>query len=264
MAEGKSQQWFAIKAEDVWKTLLEINKNFIESGTKMKALKGRYHLKKKHFSFAANASVGAVNASGEVGAGLALGKEFYGKAQVSGSASATAFQSRIKAGLNWDKFGINVKGGAKLATASADGVVGVGKMKFVDYDGNKYIAKGAGGMLSAQASLVEAEASGGFTIFGVKIGASLAFQAGGVGGTVGGFVNTEGISGSLGALFGLGVNLKVSVNWSGFLKWRKERKRKKALNEKQHAEMTDRLDKEEAAKQGTGIVPPAVPVPAAP
>ena len=255
--EGKSQKWIMLEAKDVWDTLVEIKKDLIKTNVKLKTLKGRYKYKKSVFSFGANASVGAVSAKGNIGAGLSLGKNFYGKAQIAGSASATALQSRVKVGLNWQNFGINLKGQGKLATASAEGFVGAGKMKFRDYDGNKYEATGIGGMATAQASLVEAEASGGITIFGIKIGASLAFQAGGVGGTIGGFANASGIGASFGALFGLGFRLNISINWSGFLKWRKDRKDKKKLKEKQLEEMKARTKQAPGKKKTRAKAGPA-------
>ena len=252
-----SKKWKATDPEIIKKNLLEIDKKLVKADVKLKALKGRYHLKKKYFSFGANASLGAVEASGKVGANLQVGSEFHGKAYANLSASASAIKSRVKMSLGTDKLNLYTKAQAKVATASAKLSGGVGKLSVKDEKGDFVDVYGAAGELSAQAALVEAETSGGICIFGIRLGASLTVQGGGFGGTVGGYATGTNVGVTFGALFGIGFKLSLTADWSGFLKWWKTRKEKKALKKKQKEEMKKRMQAErDKKKQQNPNAPP--------
>ncbi len=238
---GKEQKWKATEADKLYRCVVELEKTLVKADMKFKAAKARYHLKKKYFSFGANASVGAVSAKGKVGASLAVGSEVRGEASTKLSASVAALQSRVKMTLGSEKLHLYARGTGKVASASASAYGGVGKIKVYNNEGEEVDAKGVAGMLSAQAALVEAETSGGISIFGIRIGASLSVQGGGFGGTIGGYATGTSVGASFGALFGIGLKLSVNVDWSGFLTWWKGKKEKDKLKKARRKEMNSRM-----------------------
>ncbi len=245
---GKVQQMKTIEADHLFDSVLEVNKSVVKGSGKGKIAKASYKYKNGIFNFDTNASVGAVNASGKIGAGFKGGKlwEVGAKAQV--DASGAAAQGRVKIGLNWDNFGVNAKVSGKVLSGSANAFAGAGRFTYTDEKGNDQDVAGVAAMASAQASLAEATGGIGITICGVKIGASATVQAGGFGGTLGGYANSKGIGGSFGALLGLGFKLNVSIDWGGCGQWWQKRKEKQKIKKAQRAEMNLRNQARRAAK----------------
>lgn len=68
--------------------------------------------------------------------------------------------------------------------------------------------------------MAEGTVSGGFTIMGIKIKASVTGKAGGAGIGAEGRATTGGVSGEIKAGLGIGAGLKIDVDWSDFKpKW---------------------------------------------
>ena len=69
----------------------------------------------------------------------------------------------------------------------------------------------------------EGKVSGGFTIFGIKIDASIKGKAGGAGLTGAAEATTGGVEGEIGAGLGLGAGIKIKIDWTNFkapkIKW---------------------------------------------
>lgn len=249
VSEGKTQKLKPIEVEDLYKSVVEVNKDLVSTDAKAKIAKGTYKYKNGGFSFGANLSVGAVGGKGKIGAGLSAGKKWEAKLSASVDASATAIQGRVKIGYKGDNAGVEAKISGKVGTAKASAFAGVGRMNIIGEDGKKKEVVGVAGTLSAQAAAAEAEGGVKFTLFGVKIGLTATVQAGGVGGTIGGFVNSGGIGASFGALLGVGFKLGFSIDWSGVGKWWKERKNRQKLKKAQREEMKARAKEEKAAKE---------------
>lgn len=157
-------------------------------------------------------SVGNISASGEIGATLFEDGKLQPqiKAELEGKVSVAEGSVDFQAGS--DDFNRHAKASGKVLGAEAGVKGGVGFIE--DEDGKKSF--GVKGEASAEAYLAEGELSGGFTLFGIKVDASISGKAGGAGVKAGGSATTSGVSGEIGAGLGLGLGLKLSIDWSDF------------------------------------------------
>lgn len=229
-------------------------KNLLKGDVNGKLAKGSYKYRKGGFTFGANLALGEVKASGNLGGSLGYDAEdgFQKEGGVNVTAGATAAKGRVKIGYQGEYAGIEGKIVGKALTATATGTAGYGKFLFKGDDGKVEEAEGFGVMASAQAALAEGTAEGGISFFGIKIKVGFTAQIGGVGGTIGAYGTNGKIGCSLGALLGAGFKLNLSLDWTGFRKWRKERKEKAEMKKKQRADMLHN-------RMGVPVPPPAPP-----
>ncbi|MGN9106675.1 hypothetical protein ACTM90_10010 [Oliverpabstia intestinalis] len=175
-------------------------------------------------------NAGIASGSGEIQVGTAAVKGEAGitlvdkgkvspaiKVKVSGEVAAA--HGEVKGQLGSDEYNAHAKldGSLLKAEAKAEGQLG-----FITYDDeNETIKKrefGVSGEVGAEAYVAEGKVSGGFTIAGVKINASLSGKAGGAGAKAEGRITTGGASGEINAGLGLGAGIKVDVDWSDLAK----------------------------------------------
>ena len=109
--------------------------------------------------------------------------------------------------------GGDVKGELRGPSGSASAFAKAGRMIIETSEGKKEVIGGALGV-TAEAALASGSLSGGFTVMGVRIGASVTGQLGLVGGTVGIHASSGNIGTELGLLAGLGVKVKLDVDFS--------------------------------------------------
>lgn len=160
-------------------------------------------------------SVGNISGSGKIGASLfkdgkfepALVAELKGKVNV----AEGSYESKI--GNEYIDKHIKVQGEVLGASAETSGQVG--KVDYVDNAGNTVTGYGVHGKVGAEAYVAQGSVTEGWNILGIKIDATVSGKAGGGGVSVGGHATTSGvgIDGSIGA--GLGLGLKINIDWSG-------------------------------------------------
>lgn len=182
-----------------------------------------------------NPSVG-IKATGEVCLAKGSAKESmaFGSASISGSVLTGAVSGQVGGSLGGsggDAPILTAKVSSSASVLSGDVGVQVGVK---DYNGHlKAHAEaltagaeagitldenGVKAKVGAEAYLAKGEISGGLTLLGVKIDASLEAKAGGAGAKAGGGVGLTSVEGELGLGFGVGLSAKVKVDWSGALK----------------------------------------------
>lgn len=134
-------------------------------------------------------------------------------AEVKAKANVAEGEAKVQYGdKNYNAHG-KASGEVLGASAEASGKAGV--ITYKDDAGNEIRTIGAQAKVGAEAYAAQGSISGGITIFGVKIDASVSGKAGGAGVSASGQVTGNGVSGSIGAGLGLGAGLSVSVDWSG-------------------------------------------------
>lgn len=161
-------------------------------------------------------TVGKLEAKGSVGATL-YNKEgrFTPNISAKASAEATLLEGEAKAQVGSDQFNAHAKASGKLATAKAEASAQAGVIAVEDpKTGETYSTYGAEAKAGASAYLASGKVSGGVTIFGVKIDASVSGHAGGAGAEIGGSITSSSASGDIGAGLGLGVGIEVKIDWS--------------------------------------------------
>lgn len=142
-------------------------------------------------------------------------------AKVSGEVSAVKGKVETKNGT--DDYNVHAKAEGELLGAKAEAKAGAGKITYKDQGGNTKTGYGVEGSVGAEAYVAQGKVSGGFTIAGIKIGVSVSGKAGGAGVSAGGRVTTGGISGEIGAGLGLGAGIKLDVDWTDFVFFRKKK-----------------------------------------
>lgn len=149
------------------------------------------------------ADVGKVGAKGEFGIGLMKEGRFDPSVKAKASAEAVGAEGKVSAHFGNDKHDVHAEATGKLGYAGAEAGVELGKNGFKAEAG-------------AEAYAATGEVKGGFKIFGVKVNGAIEGKAGGAGvGSMAEVGNTK-ASGYIGAGLGLGVGLKLEVDWSGF------------------------------------------------
>lgn len=168
---------------------------------------------KANFGIASgSAGVGIGNAAvaGSFGASLFKEGRLYPSLDAKLRAEASAVQGKVDGQLGSDT--MNVHGEAKgwLGQAEAEAKANLG-------------ANGLELAAGAEACAAKGELSGGFTIAGIKVDASFVGKAGAIGGKAKAKIGHDGIAGDIGASLGLGIGLKVKIDWSNcrFFPWAK-------------------------------------------
>ena len=117
------------------------------------------------------------------------------------SAEATVAEGKIKTQVGSDTNNYHAEAEGKVLTANAEATASVSK------DGVEVKA-------GAEAYVAKGSASGGITILGVKIDATVSGGVGGAEATLGGKATGTSVSGEIGAGLGVGGSVEVSVDWS--------------------------------------------------
>ncbi len=153
------------------------------------------------------------------------------QASVEAKASIDAVKGSIGATLGSKKNNAHVKANGVVGHAEAKAGAGIGKITYEDENGQTKAEYGAYAEVGAEAYLAKGTLSGGLTICGIKVDASVDFKAGGAGATGSAEVKSGGLKAGLGigALVGLGVN--VSIDWTEF-EWPWSDKKKQSESKK--------------------------------
>lgn len=166
------------------------------------------------------AGIGNAAVSGKVGATLYKDGKIAPSIGAKAEAKATAVEGSVGAQVGTDDFNGHAKASGAVGVAKAEAGVQAGVVEYKDeVTGEKKTAFGASAKVGAEAYAAEGKVSGGFTLFGVKIDASLKGKAGGAGVSAGGSVTTGGVSGEIGAGLGLGAGISINIDWSNFHLW---------------------------------------------
>ncbi len=161
-------------------------------------------------------AIGNAAVEGSVGATLFfqghLSPAIYAEAKA--SASVLEGEAELRQGDDLNNTFVKAEGKVLGAEAYAKG--GVGVLQIENEDGSYSSEFGVQGEAGAEAYIAEGTISGGYEIFGIEFEVGVTGKAGGAGATAGGSITTGGISGEVGAGLGLGAEVSVSVDWSGF------------------------------------------------
>jgi len=173
-----------------------------------------------YFGGSVSGTVGAVGATGKVGATLFKDKKFSPslEAKLKAEAAVAKGEAEVKAGS--DDFNAHGKASGTLLGAEAEASGNLGVITYKDATtGQTKTEIGAKGKVGAEAYVAQGKVSGGITLFGIKIDAGIQGKAGGAGVSAEGRATTGGVSGKIGAGLGLGLGLEISIDWSGFSLW---------------------------------------------
>lgn len=164
----------------------------------------------------AEGKVGNVSAKGEVGISLIEDGKLNPQleAQLKGKASVAEGDISITRGDN--VFGDSTKLHGEVLSAEASAEAGVGRISITDKNGNTSEIWGAKAQVGAEAYAAKGSVEQSVNIFGIKISGSVGGGIGGAGAKAGGYVSATGARGSLGLGFVAGIDVDVSIDWSGF------------------------------------------------
>ena len=170
-------------------------------------------------SGSATGTIGTAAVTGTVSASLFKDGEFNPelKAEIKGEAAVAKGSAQTSYGTDENNVHANAEG--TLLGAEADASVKAGKITSTDANGNTKTEYGVEASAGAEVYIAEGEVSGGFTLFGIEINASVSGKLGGAGVSAGGKVTTSGVSGKIGAGLGLGAGIELSIDWSNFSLW---------------------------------------------
>ena len=191
-----------------------------EAQASASALEAGGYLKSTHGTLQA-AAVGdllSVKASGGVGASLSLNtKDFVDlDVGISGDASFTVAKGKIGASALKDTkvgtFGASLDANGELGTAEVSGLAKLGRFS-TKIKGEEVVLNGIGLSVNAQLAAASGSVTGGFTLFGVKVGVTLSGMIG-AGANAGVYLSTSRVGWSLGATMGLGGNVSMDLDFS--------------------------------------------------
>ena len=165
--------------------------------------------------------IGKVSAKGEVGASLYKDGKLSPSITAKAEAKAKGATGEVSYQIGSDDYNYNMKASGTLGNASASISGGAGVITYKDENTGALKSElGVTGKVGAEAYVAEGTVSGGFTIMGIKIKASVTGKAGGAGIGAEGRATTGGVSGEIKAGLGIGAGLKIDVDWSDFKpKW---------------------------------------------
>ncbi|MCR5526626.1 MAG: hypothetical protein K6F39_04500 [Lachnospiraceae bacterium] len=159
------------------------------------------------------ATLGKVSASGELNASIfedgKLRPGLLAEAKVGGSVLSGEASGR----LGTEEYNAHAKADGDLLTAEASVSAGAGVIE-KEKDGKKTTEIGVKAEAGAEAYVAKGEVSGGFTIGGLKIDATVEGDAFGAGAKAGGSVTTDGLNLDLGLGLVVGGEVDISVDWS--------------------------------------------------
>lgn len=160
--------------------------------------------------------VGNVSGKGGVGATLfkdgKLNPQLY--AELKGKANVLEGSAKFHQGSDALGRETELKGEVLTAEGTLEG--GIGRITITDENGNESTQWGAKGIVGGEAYVAKGSIDQSVTIFGIKVNASVGGGVGGVGGKAGGYVTAGGATGTFGLGLGVGADVTVGVDWSGF------------------------------------------------
>lgn len=162
------------------------------------------------------ADIGTAVVAGTIGATLFKDGKFSPKAEAKVKGSAVGASGEVNVSVGTEENNAHAKASGELGKAEASAGVGIGMVSTKNAEGEEKTAFGVEANAGAEAYVASGKVSGGITIFGVKIDASVEGKAGGAGVKAGGSITTNGVSGSVGVGLGIGAGLSISVDWSEF------------------------------------------------
>lgn len=161
--------------------------------------------------------VGVLSSKGEIGASLFKDGKLSPqiKAEVETEMKGVTAEGKLSVGS--DDYNINAKAQGTLGYFKAEASASAGIITYEDEDTGLLKQEiGVSGKVGAEAYAAEGSVSGGLTIAGIKVKASIKGKAGGSGLKAEGRATAGGVSGELGAGLGLGVGIKFDIDWSSF------------------------------------------------
>lgn len=164
----------------------------------------------------AEAAVGIAAVSGAVGLTLFHNNVFQPSLTGQVKAETSAAKGKLSGHLGSDANNIHTKVEGSLLSADAYAKAGIGMITVKGTDGQDQTALGVTATAGAEAYVAKGSISGGFSILGIKIDATLEGKAGGAGVKAGGTITQNGVTGSIGAGIGIGTGLCISIDWSNF------------------------------------------------
>lgn len=154
--------------------------------------------------------------SGAIGFGLMRDGVFAPSVQAGLKAEGSVLHGELEVQRGTDEFNVHSNAEGSVLTGELEAKVGAGVITEELPNGKVQTAYGVEGKVSAEGYVFQGEVSGGFTIFGIKVDASLEGNALGAGFEAGGSITTNGVSGKIGAGLGIGGGVEISVDWSDF------------------------------------------------
>lgn len=169
-----------------------------------------------YLSGSLSGTVGKIEAKGTIGAALFDDGKFTPRLEAKAEVSAAAVEGEGKVQFGSDEFNAHAKASGKLLGAEASAKAGLGVITVKDEKtGEEVRVVGAQAKAGAEAYVASGKISGGFTLFGIKIDASVSGNVG-AGAKAGGEVTTSWASFDIGAALGLGAGVSVKIDWSNF------------------------------------------------
>lgn len=204
------------KAEASAKIEASAEANILEAG-----FKGKKRNKYGKGEWEGSVTVGSVKAYGNVGGTLEYDFK-KGKFKKSAGAEVGIEVAAVKAkiGASYtshnDLHGLYLDADGAALHANAYALAKVGTFKIPGVDGGPAIEieDGYAVMAGVQAGLAKGSVSGGFKIFGVKIGATLSGTVGGAGAQVGMYKSKGKIGGTIGLAALVGFKLDINIDFS--------------------------------------------------
>ena len=140
--------------------------------------------------------------SGTLGASLFSKNGLSPSLEAGGKLEGSVLASETNMSLGTEGYDIHATAQGNALTAASEAKVHMG----VD---------GMEARVGAEAYAATGELTGGLTLFGVKVDASVEGKAAGAGAKAGGKIETSSAEGELGIGLGVGLGVKVKVDWSG-------------------------------------------------
>ena len=164
-------------------------------------------------------TVGSAAVTGALGASVFSDGKFSPSLNAKLKAEAAVAKGNAEAHIGSEKNNVHIKGKGTLLGAEAEASGSAGVITYKDED-TGMIKKEVGvkGKAGAEAYLAQGTLSGGCTIFGIKVDASVTGKAGGAGVGAEGHATAGGFGGGLSLGAGLGAGINVNVDWSDAFK----------------------------------------------
>ncbi len=211
----------------------------------------KYTSKNKLFSAGAHAGALGSKVVGSVGFGFSLKNPASMNIKATGSAELYGLRGVAKAKIGTANCNLIGKASGHVGHAMLEGTIALGHIYNTKGEEDDLITDGVGISLKggATAAVVNGKLSGGFSVFGVRIGIDAVGKAGAVGAegefT---FMPKNGVRLGVGGALGFGGSFYLTVNWRGlvekFQNWKKRSKISKQTLELKKAEKAKKKEKQ--------------------
>lgn len=154
--------------------------------------------------------------TGAIGVGLMRDGVFAPSLQGEVKAEGSVLHGEAKYQNGTEDFNVHTNAEGSILTGEVGAKGGIGVITEELPDGRVETYYGVEGKVSAEGYVFQGEVSTGFTLFGIKVDASIEGNALGAGFEAGGKITANGASGKIGAGLGVGGGVEISVDWSDF------------------------------------------------